>query len=255
MKWTNDIAAVVTGGGSGLGAATARRLAGLGAKVALFDLNAEAGAAVADEIGGLFCNVDVTSTDSLAEGFAAARAAHGQERILVACAGIAPGQKTVSRGVAHDPGLFAKTLAINLGGTFNAAAQSAAGIATLDSVDADGSRGVIVMTASVAGIEGQVGQAAYAASKGGVIGLTLPMARDLADKGIRVVTIAPGLFETPMMAGLPDDVRDALGGLAPFPARLAKPDEYAQMVQQIVENDMLNGTVIRLDGAIRLPPR
>lgn len=255
MNWTKDIAAVVTGGGSGLGAATARRLAGLGARVAVFDLNAEAGAAVARDINGVFCTVDVTDPDSLAAGFTKARAAHGQERILVACAGIAPGQKTVSRGAPHDPGMFAKTLAINLSGTFNAGAQSAAGMAETDTVDTDGSRGVIIMTASVAGIDGQVGQAAYAASKGGVISLTLPMARDLADKGIRVVTIAPGLFETPMMAGLPDDVRSALGGLAPFPKRLAKPDEYASLVQQIVENDMLNGTVIRLDGAIRLPPR
>lgn len=255
MKLDSSLAAVVTGGGSGLGAATARRLAAAGVRVAIFDLNEEAGQAVAQELGGVFCKVDVSDYDSLAAGFDQARAAQGQERILVCCAGIAPGQKTQSKGEPHDPALFARTVSINLNGTFFAGSIAAAGMAGADPVTGDGGRGVIVMTASVAGYEGQVGQAAYAASKGGVIGLTLPMARDLSRDGVRVMTIAPGLFLTPMLQGLPQEVQDSLGTQVPFPARLAEPDEYAQLVQQICENDMLNGSVIRLDGAIRLAPR
>lgn len=254
MKLDKTISAVITGGGSGLGEATARRLAAQGVKIAVFDLSEENGTRVADELGGIFCKVDVSDYESLQDGFSKARAAHGQERILVACAGIAPGQKTVSRGEPHDPALFAKTVAINLTGTFSAASLSAAGMVNAETIDDDGARGVIIMTASVAGIEGQVGQAAYGASKGGVIALTLPMARDLAGKGVRVMTIAPGLFKTPMLLGLPDDVQASLGAQVPFPARLADPEEYAQLAQQICENDMLNGSVIRLDGAIRLAP-
>lgn len=251
---TSNSAVVITGGGSGLGEATARYLASHGVKVAIFDLNEEQGARVASEIGGLFLNVDVTNNDALKAGFERARAAHGQEQIFVACAGTAPGQRTVAKGAPHDPDLFEKTIQINLLGTFNAAAQAAAGMVSTDPVDESGSRGVIIMTASVAGLEGQIGQAAYAASKAGVVGLTLPMARDLATHGVGVVTIAPGLFETPMLLGLPDEVQAALGKQVPFPARLARPDEYAQLVGQIVENDMLNGSTIRLDGAIRLAP-
>ncbi|MCH2096092.1 MAG: SDR family NAD(P)-dependent oxidoreductase [Rhodobacteraceae bacterium] len=254
MNLTSDMAAVITGGGSGLGEATARHLASFGVKVAIFDVDVAQGESVAQDIGGLFCPVDVTDPEALKRGFEAARKAHGQERILVACAGIAPAQKTVSRGVPHDAALFSKTIAINLQGTFFAASQSAAGMAEAQGFGADVARGVIVMTASVAGMEGQIGQAAYGASKAGVIGLTLPMARDLAPKGIRVVTIAPGLFETPMLLGLPDDVRASLGQQVPYPSRLARPQEYASLVESIVTNDMLNGTVIRLDGAIRLAP-
>lgn len=254
MKLDNTISAVITGGGSGLGEATARRLAAQGVRVAIFDLNEEGGNRVASDLGGTFCKVDVSDYDSLLAGFEKARAAQGQERIVVCCAGIAPGQKTVSKGVPHDPGMFARTIAINLTGTFSAASIAAAGMVAADPVDKDGTRGVIVMTASVAGIEGQVGQAAYGASKGGVIGLTLPMARDLSTKGVRVMTIAPGLFQTPMLLGLPQEVQDSLGSQVPFPARLADPDEYAQLAQHICENDMLNGSVIRLDGAIRLAP-
>lgn len=255
MQITNGMAAVVTGGGSGLGEATARHLAGLGASVAVFDLDRGNGARVAKEIGGVFCPVDVTDPAALEVAFAEARKAQGQERLLVCCAGIAPAQKTVAKGAPHDPTVFAKTIAVNLTGTFQTAAQSAAGMAAADALGPDGARGVIVMTASVAGYEGQVGQAAYAASKGGIIGLTLPMARDLAREGIRVMTIAPGLFLTPLLKGLPEEVQASLGAQVPFPNRLAEPAEYAAMVQHIVENAMLNGSVIRLDGAIRLAPR
>lgn len=254
MKLDQDIAVVVTGGGSGLGAATARHLASLGAKVAVFDRDIEAGQTVAKDIDGLFCQVDVTSVEDLSAGFAAAREAHGPERVLVTCAGIAPGQKTVSRGAPHDPGLFARTVAVNLTGTFTAASLAAASMASLPPLDGDGSRGVILMTASVAGYEGQVGQAAYGASKAGVIGLTLPMARDLAPKGVRVMTIAPGIFETPMLMGMSDEVRSSLGQQVPFPSRLGRPSEYADLVEAIIRNDLLNGSVIRLDGAIRLAP-
>ncbi|MCT8159471.1 SDR family NAD(P)-dependent oxidoreductase [Pseudoruegeria sp. SHC-113] len=246
---------VITGGGSGLGEATARRLAGLGAKVAIFDLNPEAGEAVAADIGGLYCQVDVSDPESLAAGFAKARAAHGQERILLCCAGIAPAQKTVAKGAPHDPALFAKVINVNLNGSFFAASQAAAGMAAAEPITKDGGRGVIIMTASIAGYEGQVGQAAYAASKGGIIGLALPMARDLTNVGVRVMAIAPGLFLTPMLLGLPQEVQDSLGAQVPFPARLADPQEYAQLAQQICENEMLNGSVIRLDGALRMSPR
>ncbi|MCF3932302.1 SDR family NAD(P)-dependent oxidoreductase [Acuticoccus sp. M5D2P5] len=255
MKLTQSPAAVVTGGASGLGAATARRLAADGAKVAIFDMSDEAGKAVADEIGGIYAHVDVTSEDSLKAGFEAARAAHGQERILVNCAGIAPVAKTVSRGAAHPFDMFAKVIDVNLVGTFRASAIAALGMSATEPMTEDGERGVIVSTASVAAYDGQIGQAAYAASKGGVAALTLPLARDLSQYGIRVMTIAPGIFETPMMIGLGEKVVNSLGEQVPFPKRLGRPSEYADLVVAIVENPLLNGEVIRLDGAIRMAPR
>ncbi|GAB5378466.1 MAG: SDR family NAD(P)-dependent oxidoreductase [Acuticoccus sp.] len=255
MKLDQTVAAVVTGGASGLGAATARKLAAAGAKVAIFDMSEEAGTAMAREIGGVFAAVDVTSEDSLADGFASARAAHGPERILVNCAGIAPVGKTVSRGAAHPFDMFAKVIDVNLVGTFRAAALSALSMSGLDPVSEDGERGVIVNTASVAAYDGQIGQAAYAASKAGVAGLTLPLARDLSQYGIRVMTIAPGIFETPMLIGLGEKVINSLGQQVPFPKRLGRPDEYADLAMAIIGNGLLNGEVIRLDGAIRMAPR
>lgn len=261
MKIDSTIAAIVTGGASGLGEGTARMLAAQGAKVTLFDMNEERGEQVASEIGGLFCKVDVTDEAGIDAGLAKARAKHGQERILVNCAGIAPGMRTVSKKrdtgelVAHQLSTFAKVLAVNLAGTFNMIAKSAVGMAGTEPVTADGGRGVIVCTASVAAEDGQIGQAAYAASKGGVLGLTLPVARDLSIYGIRVMTIMPGLFHTPMFESVPDDFRKALEANVPFPSRLGRPAEYAALVKSIVENDMLNGTSIRLDGALRMQPK
>ncbi|MEM7239773.1 MAG: SDR family NAD(P)-dependent oxidoreductase [Pseudomonadota bacterium] len=255
MKLSSDIAAVVSGGASGLGEASARRLAAQGVRVTVFDRDAGRGKAVADEIKGLFVQVDVSDADSVASGFAAARAAQGQERITVNCAGIAPAGKTAGRDGVHDPALFARVVQVNLVGTFYVASAAAAGMITADPLDADGARGVIVNTASVAAFEGQVGQVAYASSKGGVAGMTLPMARDLARSGVRVVAIAPGLFGTPMLRSLPEEVQQSLGQQVPFPQRLGDPAEYASLVAHIVENQMLNGDVIRLDGAIRMAPR
>ena len=245
------IQAVVTGGASGLGEASARMLARAGADVTIFDMNAERGKVVAREIGGQYRNVDVSDHASVADGLTGLSA-----RICVNCAGIAPGAKTVDRdGNAHNAALFAKAININLIGTFNVASQCAAQMVAATPLDEDGSRGVIINTASVAAFEGQIGQTAYAASKGGVAALTLPMARDLSRNGVRVVGIAPGLFLTPMLEGLPQEVQDSLGAQAPFPARLGKPEEYAQLVKHIVENPMLNGEVIRLDAAIRMSPK
>lgn len=261
MRIDGSISAIITGGASGLGEATARRLAGAGAKVAIFDLDAGRGEAVAGEIGGLHCSVDVTDEASIDAGLERARAAHGQERICVNCAGIAIGQKTASRDrktgacVAHDLGAFAKVVQVNLIGTFNVMAKSAAGMLSADPITDDGGRGVIVNTSSIAGYEGQIGQVAYSASKGGVAGMTLPVARDLARDGIRCMTIMPGLFHTPMFDTLPPETHEKLAASVPHPSRLGRPDEYAAMVQTIVENDMLNGSIIRLDGAIRLEPR
>jgi NAD(P)-dependent dehydrogenase (short-subunit alcohol dehydrogenase family) len=248
-------AAIVTGGASGLGEATARALAGTGMRVALFDLNAEAGGALATELGGAFHKVDVTDAAAVGAALDAVTEALGPIRVAVNCAGIAPGAKTVSRGAAHDPELFAKTIAVNLIGTFNVASQAAARMVATAPIGPDGERGVIVNTASVAAFEGQVGQVAYAGSKGGVAAMTLPMARDLADKGVRVMAIAPGLFLTPMLKGLPQEVQDSLGAQVPFPSRLGDPAEYARLALHIVENPMMNGSVIRLDGAIRMAPR
>ncbi|WP_029059783.1 SDR family NAD(P)-dependent oxidoreductase [Stappia stellulata] len=255
MKLGEGISAVVTGGASGLGAATARRLAASGVKVTLFDMNVEAGEAVAREIGGAFVAVDVTSDDSVTKGFAAARERFGVERILVNCAGIAPVAKTTSRGEPHPMDMFEKVVAVNLVGTFRCIAHSSTAMTALDPVTDDGERGVIVSTASVAAFDGQIGQVAYAASKGGVAAATLPIARDLSKSGVRVMTIAPGLFETPMLLGLPEEVQASLGQQVPFPSRLGKPDEYANLVAAIVDNPMLNGETIRLDGAIRMAPR
>lgn len=261
MKLDGSIAAVVTGGASGLGEATARALAAQGVKVALFDLNAEAGEAVAKDIGGVFCKVDVTSDAEVAAGFEKARAAHGQERILVNCAGVAIGQKTVSRDKqdpslirAHDMAAFEKVIRINLMGTFRCLSQAAAGMLTLEPLE-DGERGLIVSTASVAAQDGQIGQAAYSASKGGVYAMTLPVARDLMNEGVRVNTILPGIMMTPMMAGMPQNVQDALAAAIPFPKRLGKPEEYASLVLEMARNVYLNGECVRLDGAIRMGPR
>lgn len=255
MQISSTTPAIVTGGASGLGEASARALADCGAPVAVFDLNEEAGIALAGELGGLYCKVDVSDPASVAAGFAKARAAHGQERILVNCAGIGPAARTVGRDGPHDAAMFAKTIGVNLIGSFNCASQGAAGMVGAEPLGSDGERGVIVMTASVAAYDGQIGQVAYAASKGGVVGMTLPMARDLSRDGIRVMTIAPGLFLTPLLQGLPGEVQDSLGAQVPFPSRLGDPAEYAALARHIVENPMLNGEVIRLDGAIRMAPR
>ncbi len=261
MKLDSSLAAIVTGGASGLGEGTARMLAANGVRVALLDLNEEAGRRVAAEIGGVFVACDVTSDDSVEAALSTARAAHGVERILVNCAGIAPGRRIVSKKretgelVGHDLATFERTLAINLTGTFRMIARSALALAAEPPVTQDGGRGVFICTASVAAEDGQIGQAAYSASKGGIVGMTLPIARDLAQLGIRVMTIMPGLFETPMFASVPDDYRTALEASIPHPSRLGRPAEYAGLVKSIIENDMLNGSAIRLDGAIRLAPK
>jgi NAD(P)-dependent dehydrogenase (short-subunit alcohol dehydrogenase family) len=256
MRIGPDTPAVVSGGASGLGAAAARALARRGAPVAIVDLDAERGTAVAGEAHGLFCAADVTDPDAVAAALSRAAAAHGPTRIAVACAGIAPASRTVDRdGRPHDPGLFARVLAVNLTGTFHLATQAAAAMARLAPLGDDGERGVIALTASIAAFEGQIGQLAYAASKGAVAAMTLPLARDLARSGIRAVAIAPGLFLTPMLEGLPAEAQASLGVQVPFPARLGRPEEFASLVVQIVENAMLNGSVIRLDGAIRMGPR
>jgi NAD(P)-dependent dehydrogenase (short-subunit alcohol dehydrogenase family) len=260
MKLDASIAAVVTGGASGLGAATARRLASRGVRVALFDLNAEAGAALAREIGGVYCRVDVTSDADVDAGFAQARAAHGQERVLVNCAGTGNAVKTASRDKASGeiksfPTLaFDRIVQINLVGTFRCIARSAAGMLTLPAL-ADGERGAIVNTASVAAQDGQMGQAAYSASKAGVVGMTLPIARDLMGEGIRVNTILPGLFNTPLLQALPDNVKAALAASVPFPKRLGDPDEYAALAEFMITSGYFNGESVRLDGAIRMAPR
>ena len=242
---------IVTGAASGLGAATARRLAAAGARVVLADV--QDAQALADEIGGRYLRTDVTREDDGAAAVAAAQQL-GSLRGLVNCAGVAPAQRTLGKQGPHALELFARTVQINLIGSFNMARLAAAAIAAQPPLD-DGERGVIVNTASVAAYDGQIGQAAYAASKAGIVGLTLPMARDLARDGIRVVTIAPGIFETPMLMGMPEEVRAALGASVPFPQRLGRPDEYAQLVETIVRNPMLNGETIRLDGAIRMQPK
>lgn len=255
MQVKDFSAAVVTGGASGLGAATARMLAAEGVKVTLFDRDRTNGEAVAAEIGGLFVEVDVTSQESVLAGFEAARAAHGQERILINCAGIAPVAKTTSRGEPHPMDMFEKVIAVNLIGSFRCITLAATGMSAADPLNADGARGVIVSTASVAAFDGQIGQVAYAASKAGIAGMTLPVARDLSKSGIRACTIAPGIFETPMLLGLSQEVQDSLGQQVPFPSRLGRAAEYAQLVKAICENEMLNGETIRLDGAIRMAPR
>jgi NAD(P)-dependent dehydrogenase (short-subunit alcohol dehydrogenase family) len=255
MTFETDAVAVVTGGSSGLGAATARALAERGLHVAIFDRNAEAGEAHAAAISGSFHAVDVSDPEGVRAGLIAATAKRGPLRVLVNCAGIGPAAKTVSRGEAHDPEVFERTIRVNLIGSFNCASQAARLMAAADGVGPDGARGVIISTASVAAYDGQVGQIAYAASKGGIVSMTLPMARDLADKGIRVCAIAPGLFFTPLLESLPPEVQTSLGQQVPFPSRLGDPFEYAALVCHIIDNPMLNGEVIRLDGAIRMAPR
>ncbi|WP_149535532.1 SDR family NAD(P)-dependent oxidoreductase [Siccirubricoccus phaeus] len=246
-------AALVTGGGSGLGAATAAALAAAGAKVCVFDLNEAAAQAVAARIGGVAAAGDVADAAAVAAALDAA-CALGPLRLAVSCAGIAPPARVVGRQGPHDLALFEKVLRVNLTGSFNVMRLAAERMQANEATAPDGERGVIVNTASIAGYEGQVGQCAYAASKAGVIGLTLPAARELAKTGIRVVTIAPGLMETPMLAGLPEPAREALVKLTLFPHRLGLAEDYARLVLAICGNPMLNGETIRLDGALRLPP-
>jgi NAD(P)-dependent dehydrogenase (short-subunit alcohol dehydrogenase family) len=261
MIIASNVAAVVTGGASGLGEATARALAERGAKVAVFDINAERGEEVAREIGGLFCLADVTREEAVEAGLARARSHHGQERIAVNCAGIVIAQKTVSKDREHgfyrphDFHAFVRVVTVNLVGTFTVMSKCAAGMATLQPVSPDGSRGVIINTSSIAASEGQIGQLAYAASKGGISAMTLPAARDLAREGVRVCAIAPGLFHTSMFDSLEEEVRKSLAAGVPFPSRLGKPAEFAALACHIIENDMLNGATLRLDGSLRLPPR
>ena len=260
MQIGSGVVAVVTGGASGLGEATVRTLAAAGARVAIFDMNEEAGSKLAEAIGGVFCKVDVTSDAEVEAAFAKSRETLGQERVLVNCAGIANGFKTASRNKADGATVrfpmkeFERAVQINLLGTFRCIAVAAQGMLDLDALN-DGERGAIVCTASVAAQDGQIGQAAYAASKAGVLGMTLPIARDLMGEGIRINTILPGLFMTPMMRGLPENVQVALGASVPFPKRLGAPEEYAALVLHMIENTYLNGEAVRLDGAIRLAPR
>lgn len=255
MKNIDQFSAVITGGASGLGAAVAKLLASKGVKVALLDMNAEAGKALAAELGGVFCQTDVSDQKSVEDALTKARAANGQERICVNCAGIAPAAKTVSRGAAHDLALFQKVINVNLVGTFNVSSQSALGMSTADALNDDNERGVIINTASVAAFEGQIGQVAYGASKGGVAAMTLPMARDLAKSGIRVLSVAPGIFKTPMVAAFSQEVQDSLAANIPFPSRLGAPEEFAALVYHMIENSFMNGEVVRLDGATRMQPR
>lgn len=245
---------IVSGGASGLGEAVVQRMRKAECPVAILDVDAERGARVAAECGALFLRTDVTDAASVRDGIAQARQAHGTARLAVTCAGIAPGAKTVGKGVAHDPALFAKALSINLLGVFHVASIAAEAMVAADEMEG-GERGAIINTASVAAYEGQIGQIAYAASKGGVAAMTLPMARDLARDGVRVMCIAPGLFRTPLLEGLPQEVQDSLGKTVPFPPRLGDPAEFAMLVQHIARNAMLNGEVIRLDGAIRMAAR
>ena len=260
MKNYHGETAIITGGASGLGFATAKRLSAAGVKVTIFDLNAEAGARAAKELGVVFCQVDVTSEQQVAAGFETARAAHGQERILVNCAGKGSAIKTVSRDrktgeiKRHSIEKFEWFLNVNLISTFRMITHSAAGMMTLDPL-ADDERGVIVNTGSVAAIEGQIGQVAYSAAKGGIVGMTLTIARDLAREGIRVNTILPGIFATPPLAAKPEKIRDSLNASVPFPKRMGDPDEYADLAETLIRNTYFNGQCVRLDGAIRMGPR
>jgi NAD(P)-dependent dehydrogenase (short-subunit alcohol dehydrogenase family) len=256
----NESAAVVTGAASGLGEATARELARRGARVAVFDRDTSRGEQVASEIGGIFCEVDVTSDEKVAAAFDKARSAHGQERILVNCAGVATAAKTVARDKEtraakfYPMQQFELTIQINLIGTFRCIAHSAFGMVDLQPLD-DGEKGVIIDTASVAAEDGQIGQVAYSASKGGVLAMALPIARDLMNEGIRVNTILPGVFKTPMVAMMPENVQDALGAQVPFPKRLGRPEEYARLACFLIENPYMNAAAVRLDGGIRMAPR
>ena len=244
---------IVTGGASGLGEGTARMLAAQGGTVVIADMQAEKGEAVAKEIGGAFVKCDV-SNEADGQAVVAKAVSLGKLAGLVNCAGIAPAEKTVGKNGPHALAVFAKTVTVNLVGSFNMIRLAADAMAK-NEPEPTGERGVLINTASIAAFDGQIGQAAYAASNGGVVGMTLPIARDLSKNGIRCMTIAPGIFGTPMLFGMPQEVQDALAAGVPFPSRLGKPEDYAKLVQQIVTNDMLNGEVIRLDGAIRLAPR
>jgi NAD(P)-dependent dehydrogenase (short-subunit alcohol dehydrogenase family) len=246
-------AAIVTGGGSGLGRATAEALAAKGARVAVFDLNPAAAEEAAKAIGGLALIGDVADETSASTAIAKAEAAHGAARILVNCAGIGPPKRVVGRDGPHPLSDFEKVIRVNLIGTFNMIRLAAAAMGKLEPID--GERGVIISTASVAAYEGQIGQAAYSASKGGVVAMTLPIAREFAQIGVRVNTIAPGIFMTPMLAGLPQAAQDSLGAAVPFPARLGRPAEYAALAVHIVENGYINGETIRIDGALRMQPK
>jgi len=248
------ISAIITGGASGLGAATAQALESQGAKVALWDLNAEKGEALAKTLGGVFCETDVADEASVAASLEKTIAAHGTPSVLVNCAGIAIGEKTVGKNGPHRLESFRKVLDVNLAGTFNCIRLVAVEMEK-NAPQEDGERGVIINTASVAAFEGQIGQAAYSASKSGVAGMTLPIARDLMNSGVRVNTIAPGIFWTPMMAGMDQKVQDALAAMVPFPKRLGRPSEYASLALEICRNTMINGATIRLDGAIRMQPK
>lgn len=259
MQLNDGISAIVTGGASGLGLATVKALRETGAKVAIFDMNSDAGAAVAAETGAVFCQVNVTDDDSVAQGFVDARAAQGQERIFVNCAGIGSASKTAGRDkktgeIGFSPiADYERTVAVNMTGTFRCVSRSAAGMMTLDPID--GERGAMIMTASVAAEDGQIGQVAYSASKAGIVGMTLPIARDLAREMIRINTILPGLFHTPLLASLPENVQAALGAQVPNPARLGQPEEYAALAIEMCRNGYFNGEDVRLDGAIRMSPR
>jgi NAD(P)-dependent dehydrogenase (short-subunit alcohol dehydrogenase family) len=263
MRLSEDITAIVTGGASGLGLATAQALRAHGVKVAIFDRDEERGRAAAADLGATFCKVDVTSEESVDEGFAAARRALGQERVLVSCAGVGSAVKTASRAkdtgeIKHFPiDLFNLTIQINLVGAFRCVAKSAAGMMSLEPMPAadGGERGAMVMTASVAAEDGQLGQVAYSASKGGVVSMTLPIARDLSSEGIRINTILPGIFETPLLMSLPEKVREALGASVLYPKRLGMPAEYASLALEMIRNPYFNGEDVRLDGAIRMAPR
>ncbi|QPC43703.1 SDR family NAD(P)-dependent oxidoreductase [Kaustia mangrovi] len=248
------VAAIVTGGGSGLGAATARALAAEGAKVAIVDFNEEAAGAVAEEIGGVAIGCDVSDAESAEVAVAEAAGVHGPARILVNCAGVAPAKKMIGRSGVMPLDDYRRAVEVNLIGTFNLLRLFGAAASALEPLET-GERGVVVNTASIAAFEGQIGQTAYASSKAGVVGLTLPAAREFAEYGIRVCTIAPGIFETAMLKGLPEAAQQSLGEAVPFPSRLGQPDEYARLVLHIVGNEMLNGETIRLDGALRMGPR
>jgi NAD(P)-dependent dehydrogenase (short-subunit alcohol dehydrogenase family) len=250
----NGHAAIVTGGASGLGAATAEMLAEAGARVACLDVNLEGAQAVADKIGGLAVKCDVTSPDEATLALAKARSTHGPARILINCAGVGPARRIVGRDGPMPLEDFARVININLIGTFNMMRLAAADMQGLTTL-ADGERGVILMTASVAAFEGQIGQAAYASSKGGVAALTMPAAREFSQFGIRVNAIAPGIFHTPMLFALPDEAQKSLAASVPFPKLLGRPDQFASLVRHIIENTYLNGEVIRLDGALRMAPR
>jgi NAD(P)-dependent dehydrogenase (short-subunit alcohol dehydrogenase family) len=261
MKLSNNVSAVVTGGASGLGEGTARLLAAKGVKVGIFDMNEERGKMVAQDIGGVFARVDVSDNDSVDQGFETVRKVHGQERIMVNCAGIGGGMKTASRDRktgdirAHDPAYYIHIININLIGTFLCASKSAAGMMSLDPTEPDGERGVIINTASVAAQDGQIGQVAYASSKGGILAMALPMARDLAREGIRVNSILPGFFETPIYEQMKPEVKENLRAHVQFPTRFGTPREYADIVATLCEQIYINAEYIRADAGARMPPR